>query len=129
MRAPLQSLLAALDPIGEQLPQEMQELQTLVMQHAKHRTAQVPKGSQDYNPEEVAIRDQAFGKIASVFQRHGAVALDTPAVELRDMFSGRYGRASVNMLDIKESGENQLHQGYEPCAGQRAHTARRCVLF
>ena len=82
----------------------MQELQTLVMLHAKHRRAQVPKGSRDYSPEEVAIRDQAFGKIAAVFQRHGAVSLDTPAVELRDMFSGRYGRASANMLDVKESG-------------------------
>ena len=126
MRAPLQSLLAALDPIGEQLPQEMQELQTLVTQHAKHRTAQVPKGSRDYGPDEVAIRDQAFSKIAAVFQRHGAVALDTPAVEMRDMFSGRYGRASVNMLDIKESGANTLHHGNEPYAGQRAQTPQRC---
>lgn len=42
------------------------------------RKPKIPKGTRDFLPEQMAIREKAFAIIHSVFKRHGAVAIDTP---------------------------------------------------
>ena len=42
-----------------------------------------PKGTRDYQPEQMAVRDSVLAKLKQVFKRHGAVTIDTPVFELR----------------------------------------------
>jgi len=42
-----------------------------------------PKGTRDYNPEQMALRLGVLEKIISVFKRHGAESIDTPVFELK----------------------------------------------
>lgn len=42
-----------------------------------------PKGTRDYNPQQMAIRNSVLQKIISVFKKHGAECIDTPVFELK----------------------------------------------
>lgn len=42
-----------------------------------------PKGTRDYNPEQMALRLGVLGKIVDIFKRHGAETIDTPIFELK----------------------------------------------
>jgi len=42
-----------------------------------------PKGTRDYNPEQMALRLEVLEKIIAVFKRHGAETIDTPVFELK----------------------------------------------
>lgn len=42
-----------------------------------------PKGTRDYNPEQMALRLGVLDKIVAVFKRHGAETIDTPIFELK----------------------------------------------
>lgn len=42
-----------------------------------------PKGTRDYNPEQMAVRLSVLEKIIAVFKRHGAETIDTPVFELK----------------------------------------------
>ena len=50
-----------------------------------------PKGTRDFFPDQMAIRRKVISTIAEVFQRHGAVEIDTPVFELKDVLTGKYG--------------------------------------
>ncbi|KAI7865235.1 hypothetical protein BDF14DRAFT_1875631 [Spinellus fusiger] len=50
-----------------------------------------PKGTRDYNDKEMAIRQKMFATIETIFKRHGAVTIDTPVFELKDILAGKYG--------------------------------------
>lgn len=77
-----------------QLDTEVQLLQSLQAQlkqlniadgigEAKKFTLKTPKGTKDYTPEEMALREQIFSTIIKTFKRHGAVTIDTPVFELK----------------------------------------------
>lgn len=40
-----------------------------------------PKGTRDYDPAQMVIRERVFDIITQVFKRHGAVTIDTPVFE------------------------------------------------
>lgn len=42
-----------------------------------------PKGTRDYDPQQMAVRLGAIEKIVSIFKRHGAETIDTPIFELK----------------------------------------------
>lgn len=46
-------------------------------------TLKTPKGTRDYNPEQMAIRMSVLKKIVDVFHKHGAETIDTPIFELK----------------------------------------------
>lgn len=46
-------------------------------------TLKTPKGTRDYNPQQMTIRNNVLQKIVAVFKRHGAECIDTPVFELR----------------------------------------------
>lgn len=52
----------------------------------------------------MVIRDQIFNTITSVFKRHGAVTIDTPVFELRQILSGKYGEDSKLIYDLADQG-------------------------
>ena len=54
----------------------------------------VPKGTKDWDGRDMVIRDKIFGTITEVFKRHGAVTIDTPVFELKEILAGKYGEDS-----------------------------------
>lgn len=50
----------------------------------------------------MAIRKKAFSIIEGVFERHGATSLDTPAFELRETLTGKYGEDSKLIFDLAD---------------------------
>ncbi|KAI8610700.1 hypothetical protein BC830DRAFT_1144524 [Chytriomyces sp. MP71] len=63
-----------------------------------------PKGTRDFVPEEMAIREKMFTTISGVFKRHGAVTIDTPVFELKEILTGKYGEDSKLIYDLKDQG-------------------------
>lgn len=50
------------------------------------------------------IRNHIFKTIAEVFELHGAVTIDTPVFELKEILSGKYGEDSKLIYDLKDQG-------------------------
>lgn len=63
-----------------------------------------PKGTKDWAGPDVLLRDRIFSTISAVFRAHGAVALDTPVFELKDVLSGNYGEDSKLIYDLQDQG-------------------------
>ena len=69
------------------------------------RRVKIPKGTRDYLPEQMEVRERAFGAIRRVFKRHGAVELDTPVFELRETLLGKYGEEGGKLIyDLADQG-------------------------
>ncbi|KAL8995103.1 MAG: hypothetical protein Q9169_005086, partial [Polycauliona sp. 2 TL-2023] len=49
-----------------------------------------PKGTKDWQGTDMILRDRIFSTITTVFKRHGAVTIDTPVFELREILAGKY---------------------------------------
>ncbi|KAL9093749.1 MAG: hypothetical protein Q9159_000050 [Coniocarpon cinnabarinum] len=63
-----------------------------------------PKGTKDWDGRDMVIRDKIFSTITNVFKRHGAVTIDTPAFELKEILSGKYGEDSKLIYDLADQG-------------------------
>ena len=74
----------------------------------KRKTPKIPKGTRDFLPEQMRIREQAFGVIRRVFKRHGAVEIDTPVFELKEVLTGKYGEDSKLIYDLADQGGELL---------------------
>ncbi|EFX06651.1 histidyl-tRNA mitochondrial precursor [Grosmannia clavigera kw1407] len=64
----------------------------------------VPKGTRDWTGADSIIRDSIFQTVTDVFRRHGAVALDTPVFELKEVLAGKYGEDSRLIYDLADQG-------------------------
>lgn len=64
--------------------------------------AKVPKGTRDASPEAMAVRSTAFALITSIFARHGAVSIDTPVFERRELLQNKYGEDSKLIYDLAD---------------------------
>ncbi|KAL1631506.1 Cytoplasmic and mitochondrial histidine tRNA synthetase [Diplodia seriata] len=64
----------------------------------------VPKGTKDWEGKDMVIRDKIFSSITNVFKRHGAVTIDTPVFELKEILSGKYGEDSKLIYDLADQG-------------------------
>ncbi|KAL9584064.1 MAG: hypothetical protein Q9212_002342 [Teloschistes hypoglaucus] len=67
-------------------------------------TLKTPKGTRDWTGTDMVLRDRIFTHITTVFKRHGAVTLDTPVFELRDILAGKYGEDSKLIYDLQDQG-------------------------
>lgn len=63
-----------------------------------------PKGTKDFGPQEMALREAIFSKITAVFKRHGAVTIETPVFELKEVLAGKYGEDSKLIYDLQDQG-------------------------
>jgi len=77
------------------------------------RKPKVPKGTRDYLPEQMSIRQDAFRTIRRIFQSHGAVEIDTPIFELKTTLTGKYGEDSKLIYDLADQGGEQLALRYD----------------
>lgn len=103
---------AAMDPCASSLSQSFadfcdQLLASLDSSSGK-RKPKIPKGARDFLPEQMRIREQAFAAIRRVFKRHGAVEIDTPVFELKEVLTGKYGEDSKLIYDLADQGGELL---------------------
>ena len=77
------------------------------------RKPKIPKGTRDYLPDQMMIRQQAFTIIRRVFESHGAVEIDTPVFELKDTLTGKYGEDSKLIYDLADQGGELLALRYD----------------
>lgn len=70
----------------------------------KRALLKCPKGTRDAEPHQMRIRDRAFRLVTGIFQRHGAVAIDTPVFELKETLTGKYGEDSKLIYDLADQG-------------------------
>jgi len=53
---------------------------------------------------DMVIRDKIFSTITEVFKRHGAVTIDTPVFEMKEILAGKYGEDSKLIYDLADQG-------------------------
>lgn len=46
-------------------------------------TLKTPKGTRDYAPQQMMLRQNVLDKIIGIFKKHGGEAIDTPVFELK----------------------------------------------
>ncbi|XP_053099410.1 histidine--tRNA ligase, cytoplasmic-like isoform X4 [Hemicordylus capensis] len=61
----------------------------------------------------MAIREKIFSTIISCFKRHGAVTIDTPVFELKELLLDTYGEESKLVYDLKDQGGELLSLRYD----------------
>ena len=91
-------------PLVEQLKKLKKELVELESQETPKFELKTPKGTRDYGPFEMTIREKVFATITRVFKRHGAVTIDTPIFELKEVLTGKYGEDSKLIYDLADQG-------------------------
>ena len=73
----------------------------------------LPKGTRDSSPQLMAVREKAFGIITDIFQKHGAVGIDTPVFERKETLMGKYGEDSKLIYDLADQGGEILSLRYD----------------
>jgi histidyl-tRNA synthetase len=74
----------------------------------------IAKGTRDFGPEQMEIREHCFSTIRQVFKRHGAVEIDTPVFETRETLMGKYGEEGGKLIyDLADQGGELLSLRYD----------------
>ncbi|GAN10930.1 histidyl-tRNA synthetase [Mucor ambiguus] len=76
-------------------------------------TLKTAKGTKDYNDKDMAIREKVFSTITKVFKKHGAVTIDTPVFELKEILAGKYGEDSKLIYDLADQGGEECSLRYD----------------
>jgi histidyl-tRNA synthetase len=77
------------------------------------RRPRIAKGARDFGADSMRVREQAFSSIRKVFKRHGAVEIDTPVFELKEVLMGKYGEDSKLIYDLADQGGELLCLRYD----------------
>lgn len=90
-------------------------LKELMASHDQQgRIPKLAKGCRDMLPEQMSIKNRAFGIIGTIFKQHGAVEIDTPVFELKDTLMGKYGEEGGKLIyDLKDQGGELLSLRYD----------------
>jgi histidyl-tRNA synthetase len=75
---------------GASLVEEVETLKEKLGRGTR-RSPKIAKGTRDFGPEQMKVRSSAFSAIRNVFDKHGAVEIDTPVFELKETLTGKYG--------------------------------------
>lgn len=72
------------------------------------------KGTRDFLPEDMRIRDSILTTMKEVFTRYGFAPLETPAVEFLDILAGKYGDEADKLLyPLSYKGGKELALRYD----------------
>ncbi|CAF4970016.1 unnamed protein product [Rotaria sp. Silwood1] len=61
----------------------------------------IPRGTRDYHPNQMKIREEVFHIIINCFKQHGANTIDTPVMELTTLLKEKYGEDSKLIYELK----------------------------
>eukprot|EP00696_Hemimastix_kukwesjijk_P017554 gnl/Hemi2/6230_TR2140_c0_g1_i1.p1 gnl/Hemi2/6230_TR2140_c0_g1~~gnl/Hemi2/6230_TR2140_c0_g1_i1.p1 ORF type:complete len:1134 (-),score=428.14 gnl/Hemi2/6230_TR2140_c0_g1_i1:68-3154(-) len=110
LKPQLDAVTRAIDPSDQQL---LSLLANIYAGSLEKHAPKIPKGTRDFSPEQMAIREVAFNIITNVFKRHGAVTIDTPVFELKETLTGKYGEDSKLIYDLADQGGELLALRYD----------------
>lgn len=105
LKVQIKDEVAKLLELKKQLGPEPSSKQKFVLKTAK--------GTKDYGPKQMAIRESVFKTIIDIFHKHGAVRIDTPVFELKDTLTGKYGDDAKLIYDLKDQGGEILALRYD----------------
>ncbi|NWU93257.1 SYHC protein, partial [Upupa epops] len=71
------------------------------------------QGTRDHPPALVLLRDRLLDTVAACFKRHGAAAIDTPVMELRETLVGKYGEGAKLIYELQNQGGELLALRYD----------------
>merc|ERR1712004_966776 len=71
------------------------------------------KGTRDFHPDQMAVREKVINRIVNVFKCHGAETIDTPVFELKEVLTGKYGEDSKLIYDLADQGGEILALRYD----------------
>lgn len=112
-----ESLQAILDPfsLNESTSFALFTAKTIEQLSAQggRRKPKIAKGTRDFGPDQMRVREQAFSVIRQVFKRHGGVEIDTPVFELKEVLTGKYGEDSKLIYDLADQGGELLSLRYD----------------
>lgn len=116
---------AALEPASRPLEAALSGLRTLLDANTEKRLPKIAKGTRDFTPAQMFIRQHIFGLVEGVFKRRGAKTIATPAFELRETLMGKYGEDSKLIYDLADQGARPRWPASPllPCGGA---CARAC---
>lgn len=78
------------------------------------RKPKLAKGTRDYFPHEMSLRQHVISTIRSIFLSHGGEEIDTPIFELRDTLTGKYGDEGTQLIyDLADQGGEALSLRYD----------------
>jgi len=67
----------------------------------------IPKGTRDFGPAEMAVRDYIFNTIRNIFKLYGYAPIETPAMENLSTLLGKYGEEGDKLLfKVLNSGDS-----------------------
>lgn len=102
---------AALASAGQSAPAETDVAPATVPSAAPAPVAEgkiavkTPKGTRDWDPVSMDVRQRIFKTITKVFEAHGAITIDTPVFELREILTGKYGEDGGKLIyDLADQG-------------------------
>uniref|UniRef100_A0A452J5R7 histidine--tRNA ligase n=1 Tax=Gopherus agassizii TaxID=38772 RepID=A0A452J5R7_9SAUR len=105
---------ASPEEVAEQVAKLLELKAQLGTDEGKHKfVLKTPKGTRDYSPKQMAIREKVFNIIIGTFKRHGAEVIDTPVFELKETLTGKYGEDSKLIYDLKDQGGELLSLRYD----------------
>ncbi|MBN2134436.1 MAG: histidine--tRNA ligase [Acidobacteria bacterium] len=72
------------------------------------------KGFRDILPEDMLLRNEVIKRIRTVFEAHGFLPLETPALEHLDILAGKYGEEGDRLIyKFKDQGERDVALRYD----------------
>lgn len=71
------------------------------------------KGTRDFDPYQMAVRENVFKIITDCFQLHGAVSIDTPVFERKEILTSKYGEDSKLIYDLNDQAGELLSLRYD----------------
>ncbi|XP_066479247.1 histidine--tRNA ligase, cytoplasmic [Tiliqua scincoides] len=105
---------ASQEEIAEEVAKLLKMKAAICPEEGKQKfVLKTPKGTRDYSPRQMAIREKVFSTIIDCFKRHGAETIDTPIFELKETLTGKYGEDSKLIYDLKDQGGELLSLRYD----------------
>ena len=72
------------------------------------------KGFRDFLPPSAAERQRIFETIRAVFERYGFLPMETPALEYKEILTGRYGKEGEKLMyTFKDAGSRDVALRYD----------------
>ena len=96
----------------------------------------IPRGTRDFGPQQMLVRNHIFSTIKSVFQSFGFAPLETPAMENLSVLTGKYGDEGDQLIyKVLNSGDflsdvkpEDFSAGYKPMTRKVSEKALRYDL-
>ncbi|GAB1608506.1 histidine--tRNA ligase, cytoplasmic-like [Argonauta hians] len=104
---------AAKERIAEEVAKLLELKAKLGDEVSKKFVLKTPKGTRDFTPQQMTIRESVFNTIIECFKRHGAETIDTPVFELKETLTGKYGEDSKLIYDLVDQGGEILSLRYD----------------